>query len=87
MVGNCGPDGFLERSCSVCRNLMLELELFMVLNVCNSSTRGREVRRTEVQGHPQLYKGFEASLDLRAPYKQNGFGGGKRKNMLDVAST
>lgn len=42
VVGNCRSDGFLERSCSVYRNLMLELELFMVLNVCNSSTRGRE---------------------------------------------
>lgn len=35
----------------------------MVAQVCNPSTQ--KVRRSEVQGHPQLYSEYEASLHYR----------------------
>lgn len=42
-----------------------ELKLNVVVDVYNPSTGGIEAGRAEVQGHPQLYKGFEASLDYK----------------------
>lgn len=54
-VGKLGSDALLQRSCSLhVRNSTLELELDVMVNACNSSTRGTEAGRAEVQGCPQL---------------------------------